>query len=559
MKKYTVLVVLLVAMHVALAQSGLQPAWQQHYNDTPPSNWYHLDEQQDGYRGMSVEKAYQKLLAGKKGRKVIVAVIDSGVDIEHEDLKANIWTNTGEIPNNGIDDDGNGYVDDVHGWNFIGGRDGQNVYHDTYEITRLYAAYKKRFENIDPATLTDKEKKLYNEYQSIKSEYEKAYEQARTTYRQFMTIYEPFQEAVLKLKDRLKVKELDVDMLTELEDDELEEERAIYLFVTQLRGISEEEMEEYKEYFEGRYKYGYNTDFDPRHIVGDNYEDWNDRYYGNPDVKGPDATHGTHVAGIIAAVRNNGIGMDGIADNVLIMPIRAVPDGDERDKDIANAIYYAVDNGAHIINMSFGKAYSPHKEWVDAAVRYAVSKGVLLVHAAGNDGKDTDVEPNFPTKFYGTVRDPKQQATSWLEVGASSWQEAEVEFVAPFSNYGKKTVDVFAPGVAIYSTVPGNTYKYLQGTSMASPAVAGVAALIMSYYPELTAEQVKDIIMQSVVTYNGKRVNKPGAQDASIAFEALSISGGIVNAYKALELAEKMSQGKSKTKSKKVRTRKSKK
>lgn len=537
----------------AQAQSAYPPmkAAVQIKQDEPPRNWFNLDNAQDNVKGMSVERAYAELLKGKKGRTVIVAVIDSGVDIEHEDLQGHIWTNEDEIPGNGIDDDKNGYIDDVHGWNFIGGKNGENVHQDTYELTRLYAAYSKRFKDIDPATLKGKDKKDYDDYLKIKQAYKEAYAEAEEGYRRFMSIYEPFSEACKRLKKRLKVAELTPEVLNQLEEGELSEEKGVYLYITQIRGLSEEDLEEYKDYFESRVKYGYNADFDPRAIVGDNPEDINDRYYGNNDVKGPDATHGTHVAGIIAAVRGNGIGMDGVADNVLIMPVRVVPDGDERDKDVALGIRYAVDNGAHIINMSFGKAYSPHKEWVDEAIRYAESKGVLLVHAAGNDGKNTDVEPNFPSKFFGNERNEKQQAQAWLEVGASSWSNDTKQFVASFSNYGNKTVDVFAPGVAIYSTVPNNEYKSLQGTSMASPAAAGVAALIMSYYPELTAQQVKDIIMQSVVKYEGVEVNKPGSLDEMIPFDKLCISDGIVNAYKAIQLAEEMSRGKSKKKSKK--------
>jgi subtilisin family serine protease len=549
-KGITTLGISLLLAAAAQAQSAYPPmkAAAQIKQEEPPKNWFNLDNEQDGVKGMSVERAYAELLKGKKGRTVIVAVIDSGVDIEHEDLQGHIWTNEDEIPGNGIDDDKNGYIDDVHGWNFIGGKDGKNVYHDTYELTRLYAAYNKRFKEVDPATLSGKDKEDYDHYLEIKKAYEQAYAEAKQRYQQFMSIYEPFADACKKLKERLKVEELTPEVLNELEEDELQEEKATYLYLTQMRGLSEADMEEYKSYFEGLMKYGYNPDFNPRTIVGDNPEDINDRFYGNADVEGPDATHGTHVAGIIAAVRGNGIGMDGVADNVLIMPVRVVPDGDERDKDVALGIRYAVDNGAHIINMSFGKAYSPHKEWVDEAIRYAESKGVLLVHAAGNDGKNTDVEPNFPTKFFGNERNDDQQAQAWLEVGASSWANDPKEFVASFSNYGDKTVDVFAPGVAIYSTVPNNQYEDLQGTSMASPATAGVAALIMSYYPELTARQVKDIIMQSVVKYEGMEVNKPGSRNDMIPFDELCISDGIVNAYKAVQLAEEMTQGKSKKK-----------
>ncbi|MFN3316269.1 MAG: S8 family serine peptidase, partial [Raineya sp.] len=287
-------------------------------------------------------------------------------------------------------------------------------------------------------------------------------------------------------------------------------------------------------------EYGYNEKFDPRKIVGDNPKKLREKGYGNNDVKGPDAFHGTHVAGIIAANRDNNLGIKGVANNVLIMPIRAVPDGDERDKDIANAIYYAVDNGAHIINMSFGKAYSPNKAFVDEAVKYAEAKGVLLVHAAGNDAKNLEVEANFPNRTYA---DNGKEATNWLEIGASSWHNSDSKFVANFSNYGKSKVDVFAPGVDIYSTVPDkNTYKHASGTSMAAPATSGVAALLMSYYPTLTAVQVKEILMKSSIKYS-QNINKPGEKDnTDTKLSDLCITGGIINAYEAVKMAEEMTK-----------------
>src|SRR5690606_39042630 len=278
-------------------------------------------------------------------------------------------------------------------------------------------------------------------------------------------------------------------------------------------------------------EYGYNTEFNSRAIVGDNPDDLYEKGYGNNDVEGPDPRHGTHVAGIIAADRDNNLGVKGIADNVRIMSVRAVPNGDERDKDVANAIIYATDNGAHIINMSFGKAFSPGKEAVDKAVKYAESKGVLLIHAAGNDGDDLDKESNFPNKTFAAGG----QSKSWLEIGASSWG-ADENMVGSFSNYGKKSVDLFAPGVQIYSTTPDDTYEHLQGTSMAAPATSGVAAILMSYFPHLTAEQVKDILRQSTRKFDGLQVTKPGSKDA-VPFEQLSSSGGMINAYEAVKLA----------------------
>ncbi|MEQ8424159.1 MAG: S8 family serine peptidase, partial [Cyclobacteriaceae bacterium] len=298
------------------------------------------------------------------------------------------------------------------------------------------------------------------------------------------------------------------------------------------------QLKEAAHHFEQVIKYGYNEDFDPRSIIGDNYDDPYEKGYGNNDVKGPDSRHGTHVAGIIAANRKNDIGIKGIADNVKIMSVRAVPNGDERDKDVANAILYAVDNGAQIINMSFGKSTSPRKEVVDKAVKYAEQKGVLLIHAAGNDSDDIDVEKNYPTRYYADGAEAK----NWIEVGASSWG-ANKDFVGSFSNYGKKSVDVFAPGVEIYSTTPENTYENLDGTSMASPVTAGVAALIMSYYPEFSALEVKDILKQSTRKFDNLTITKPGGSD-EIKFSDMSSTGGLINLYQALKLAEERKAGK---------------
>jgi cell wall-associated protease len=317
----------------------------------------------------------------------------------------------------------------------------------------------------------------------------------------------------------------------------LEEQPMINSF-DQINNSVREEYSAPREELESKFLYQLNTDYDSRKIVGDHYEDVSEKYYGNNDVKGPDAMHGTHVAGIIAAVRGNGIGMDGIANNAKIMALRVVPDGDERDKDIANAIHYAVDNGARVINMSFGKGESPYKKAVDEAVLYAEKHDVLLVHAAGNAADDNDVTPSFPVSLLDRkglfVR---KKAKNWLEIGALSFSTDE-DMIASFSNYGKKNVDIFSPGVRIYATVPDNKYEFLDGTSMASPVMAGVAALIRSYYPKLSVKQVKQAVMENGSTIAIK-VIKPGTEQR-VPLSELCKSGSYVNAYKAIEAASKM-------------------
>ncbi|MCS6820599.1 MAG: S8 family peptidase [Microscillaceae bacterium] len=521
--------------------------------EKPPANWFNLDEQQDGIRGVSTERAYRELLKDKQPKRVvIVGVIDSGVDIQHEDLQTKLWKNTKEKAGNKKDDDKNGYIDDIDGWNFIGGKDGRNIKQDNLEVTREYVRLSKLYKDKKESDFSGKKLEEYKYYLKVKEDFESKLKEAKQNLFGFKFFYMEYTSNVKILKKYLNkpetafLTEQEVKAIGDSVSSEIKEARNQFLNVAQL-GLDEEGMKEYMEYLENKVKYSYNPDFDPRkEIVGDDYDNLKEKGYGNNDVIGTDAKHGTHVAGIIASNRDNEIGIKGVANSVLIMPIRAVPDGDERDKDIANAIRYAVDNGANIINMSFGKGYSPHKAIVDEAVKYAESKNVLLVHAAGNEALNLDESPNFPNRRYANST---QQAENWIEVGASSWGN-EDNFVGSFSNYGKTTVDVFAPGVDIYSTIPNQKYKNESGTSMAAPVTSGVAALIMAYYPEFSAKEVKEIILKSAVRYPNKKINKPKEGEAKnkeyTTLDQLCITGGIVNAYEALKLAEQMSKNKKK-------------
>ncbi len=510
-----------------------------------PDNWFTLDKATDNVQGTSSDKALALLKAkGRTGRPIIVAVLDSGVDVLHEDLKDIIWVNPGEIPGNGIDDDGNGYVDDIHGWNFLGGPDGQNVHHETLEITREYVRLSKKFEGTNPKNLYGEAKKEYEYYLKIKEGYEEARQKAEAMREQVAAQFARVEKAfalISKALGKNSFTEEDLGTLNAEGDKDLEEAIALAKRVLP-RGLTPDNIAQQKEEAAGdQLRYNLNPDYNPRHLVGDDPNDLRNRFYGNNDYKGPDAAHGTHVAGIIAAIRNNGIGINGIADNVRIMTVRCVPDGDERDKDVANAIRYAVDNGASIINMSFGKGYSPDKKYVDEAVQYAAERDVLLVHAAGNDAENNDTRPNFPNPNYvvpvrkGLFKKEKV-APNWLEVGALSWASGERR-VAGFSNYGKQNVHLFAPGHQLKSTVPDNGYATFSGTSMASPSAAGVAAIIRSYFPELSARQVRDILLQSVEKQEGE-VYRPGSTQ-KVKFSDLCSSGGVVNAVNAVALAEK--------------------
>lgn len=506
-----------------------------------PKNWFNLDASEDGVMGVSTERVYRELLKGKKSKTVIVAVIDSGVDEEHEDLKGVMWVNEDEIPGNGKDDDNNGYIDDVHGWNFIGGPNGENVNKDTYEVTRLYGKLKKKYEDADRSSLSKKEKAEYDKYIEVKKAWKKEYDEFNDNYAQIKFVYDMYKGSLKVLQDHLKKEDITDEEFAAIksEDEEVVNAKGFFENIMQNAGLTFTELgkslEDYVGYLKGGLEYSFNPDFNPRTIVGDDYSNPNDRFYGNNDVTGPDASHGTHVAGIIAATRGNEIGIDGVADNVRIMAIRAVPDGDERDKDVANAIRYAVDNGATVINMSFGKAFPWDKKAVDDAVKYAYKNDVLLVHAAGNDAKETNNRKNYPSPYRLNKKKPMK---NWLEVGALHWKENEV---ANFSNYGNDMVDLFAPGVDVYSTMPNQEYASMSGTSMASPVVAGVAALIRSYYPDLKAKEVKEILMESVVV-DTDDYNKPGSKE-KVKLSDLSRTGGVVNAKKAVELAATKSKG----------------
>jgi cell wall-associated protease len=488
-------------------------------SDTDLKRWSHLDLVKDTIPGMSVDKAYAELLKDKKGVKVIVGIVDSGVDIDHEDLKSVVWTNSKEIVGNGIDDDKNGFVDDIHGWNFLGDSGFENL-----EMTRI-------LKKADDGSVI---------YKNAKGDYEKKYNEALEGKQQvdFLINTNKTIQTYLK-KDDYTLEELNAIVST---DEVLNKSKMIMTRVIGQSGPRfSADIEEYRKYIYDQLNYNLNKDFNGRKTVGDNPDDLNDTKYGNNVVYGPDkeeALHGTHVAGIVAQVRNNNIGGDGVANNVEIMAVRAVPNGDEYDKDIALAIRYAVDNGAKVINGSFGKSYSPHKQWVFDAIKYAEKKDVLFVHAAGNDGSDIDLEKNI--NYPNDSEDNKIEFTkNVLTVGALNNAYGEA-VVAPFSNYGKTNVDVYAPGMEIYAAVPNNKYKYEQGTSMASPNAAGVAALIRSYYPKLSAAQVKQIMMDSGTPLPAT-VELGESQEKKSNTET-SKSGKMVNAYNALILAERMSK-----------------
>jgi len=512
----------------------------------PPRNWQLMDFEKDSIRGLSVEKAYEKLLKKKKSKKVIVAVIDDGFNENHPALKGLLWTNAKEIPNNGKDDDKNGYVDDRHGWNFIG--ESQN---ETAEVIREYIVLRRKFEptadTLDPQysywrrVKTESENKLFG-YKRYINRFESVVK-SLDILQQFWSKQLAKDSVYYREISHLKLpKETDTTIVKQQREtiDFLKRGDTIWLNKLTLNALANNFtktiLEPNRGYLSTATAMIDNNDIGYFRKVspGDSPENNDFTFYGNANITAK-TVHGTACAGIIAAWRK-GDQTFGITNQIQIMPIKIlVPNviGDERDKDVANAIRYAVDNGAKIINMSFGKSYSGQQQLVDEAVRYAANKGVLLVTAAGNEATNIDHKEDFPTANFidGT------KATNLLKIGASTY---DGRIIWPYSNYGKNTVDFFAPGDAIY--VPGLEASYYinSGSSFAAPMVSGIAALIWSYYPKLTLQQVRECLESSAKPMTDL-VLRPRT-DEQVPFESLSKTGGIVNAYEALLIAEKLSK-----------------
>jgi cell wall-associated protease len=495
-------------------------------------DWY------NGKNGMQTEQAY-KLLKKRKSQTVVVAIIDSGMDIEHEDLKGKIWINEKEVPGNGIDDDGNGYIDDVYGWNFLGNEKVENQNYARLEKTRILAQLSKKYADVEEADVKDADKKEYDLYKQVRDEVaadRAEYEPYLGQMDMLAGLIEQVPTMVAAQLGKEKYTEKDLNKWKPTDPQGMQMKQ-LALAISSGK-LTKDVLEKQKKQIDQMLNYNLNVDYDDRSLIGDNPNDMKDRKYGNNDVEGPDALHGTHVGGIVGSIRGNKLGGDGVAENVKLMSLRAVPNGDEFDKDIALAVRYAVDNGAQVINMSFGKSYSPLAKDVYEAFEYADSKGVLLVHAAGNDAKDIDVEPNFPTYKYDFQ---DKRLNHYLTIGASTRfatvkKQANGNLAAAFSNYGQTGVDVFAPGFEIYNAVPQSEYMLLQGTSMAAPMVSGAAALLKSYFPKLSMKEIKDILLTTATSYKGSQQTKPGEQ-TPVDFGTLSVTGGVINLPAAVKAA----------------------
>ena len=535
MKKVLIAAAFLASFSFAFAQDKMQ--------DNDLKTWYHKDFSTTNVYGVNTDNAYKFLESkGLKPRTIVVGVLDSGVEVDHPGLINNMWKNPNEIPNNGIDDDKNGYVDDIYGWNFIGGKTA-DVDADNLEVTRMVKKYQPIFEGTDSAKNKANQAKMPEEY-AMYQKSKKLFDEKGSEAKQYYHYFSGFNNAIPSIVKTLNGKTLTKANLAAIKPASQEDSRNLQILNSLVQdagnvGKTPKEVEELlRKEIEGALKHyesqatkHYNLDFDPRaEIVGDNYDNYNEKHYGNNHYEGPDASHGTHVSGIIAGLPHGNEAQYGVAHKVAkIMTVRAVPDGDERDKDVANAIRYAVDNGAKILNMSFGKAVSPGKKHVWEAMKYAEKKGVLLVKAAGNDNQNIGENEYFPTNFM-KQSDEKPFVSNMIVVGASTNNSQNLR--ARFSNYNGKMVDVFAPGQEIYSTVPDAKYEYLQGTSMASPVVAGAAAVLWAYMPSLTPQQIKEALVKTV---NKSTVN--ANVDSSANFDQISVAGGVIDLYKAAQYA----------------------
>jgi cell wall-associated protease len=523
--------------------------------------WYQKDKILDGVPGISLDKWYnQKKRKPKKS--IVVAIIDTQIDKNHEDLQGQIWINSNEIPNNNLDDDQNGYIDDVNGWSFTGTKSGGYVVWSNYEYVRILRDWKPLFEGKKENQISTEELANFKEYQRALKMFdtkEKFYKNWQNSLNYSISLF-PIAKDSLKqyfpkedytyqqLDSMYKKHKINDKTYRQRRDDNDKDLGALIDFMMAKFEVNQKTIEDIKNMkiqLDSVISKNLNIDYNDRLLIGDNPKIL-EKGYGNNNVSNnkaghrPIQDHCTKMAGIIGGNRENKKGIKGILQNVKIMPLNISPSGDENDKDIAMAVYYAVDNGAKVINMSLGKEFSLHKEWVFDAFKYAEDHDVLIVHSAGNDSSDMDKNPEYPSdnSFDGS----NEICNNFINVGSIT-HKLDSTFVSGFSNYGKQNVDLFAPGQEIYTTSAGNSYKSDSGTSMATPMVSGTAALIWSYYPNLTASEIKQIILDSGTTYN-LEVIVPGTEDKKVPFSDLSKSGKVLNVYNAMQLAEKVRKNK---------------
>ncbi len=499
--------------------------------------WHQKDLELDSIPGTGLDRVYNELLKDRNGVEVVVAVLDTKVDIFHEDLNERIWINEDEIPGNGIDDDQNGYVDDVNGWNFLGNKKGEDILYQHPEYIRYVRKYNKEFSDKKIRDIPLEQLDVYIKYLEAKKKLEFEYEEAMVKKSSFDSIYDLYHEGKLLFKKYLNDSIITKDRLMKLEtiNPSLKKYTSFFIDFIWEYGLDDSNMEWNKSYFQNRVIRDLNIEYNDRALLNENESDILDKDYGNPIVYGEvNFEHSIGVCGILAATRDNEIGLDGFSNNIKIMPVVMVSEGDEHDKDVALAIRYAVDNGAHIINMSWGKYLSLNENWVIEAIKYAWKNDVLIVSSAGNDSKNIDNDPYYPTDYF----DGEEYINTFISVGGTT-RHFDQRLIATFSNYGKRNVDIFAPADEIYTTNTSNSYKFSKGTSYSSPIVAGTAALIKSYYPEFSSQEIKTIILEAGTPVNFEiELLLEENLTKMVPFSEVSKTGKIINTFNAMIVAD---------------------
>jgi subtilisin family serine protease len=512
-----------------------------HLSNHELKNWHHKDYENDTIPGISLDKLYKsKLLDGRKANEIIVAVIDTKLDIDHFDLKGQIWENKDEIADNGIDDDKNGFIDDKNGWNFLGNSNGEYLKYQSSETVRIIRKYQKKFELKDSATINKHELPKYTLFLRAKTAHKNSIKELKSSIRYFeewITKYPLAIKAIQSITEKEDFSIRDLDNILNSSKDSIINSYANLLKSAKQKDRTVELYKHYIEWYKNMLATTFNLNYNERDLIGDDSNDIKDSIYGNNIVSGKvPFNHSIVVSGVIGANRTNNLGAIGFSKNIKIMPIVMVASGAEHDKDIALAIRYAVNNGAKIINMSWGKKFSLNQKWILEAMKYAESKNVFIVHAAGNDGVNTDNNTYFPNDYLEDI----EFVDNFIVVGASTYK-LDKNLIAGFSNYGKKTVDVFAPGVKIYTTKENNSFVFSRGTSLAAPMVSGLAGLLWSFFPKLSTSELKKIIMESGTSFDiPVTVTSENNTKKEIYFTQLSKSGKIINAYNAFLMASEI-------------------
>jgi cell wall-associated protease len=504
--------------------------------------WYYFDLSSDSIPGISLERAKQEQLINKKGKKVLLALIDGDIDTQHEMIKDYLWKNEYEIPNNGLDDDLNGYIDDLNGWNFWGNRNTADINDKSqYEYVRIINKLDPYFKNKSIDNISSDSLAMFQMYLKAKKRYQKEYDTQIVEMRSFISeleeAYYHQKDTILKVYPDLTFQ---IDSIKKIKSDNkrintIKDNLIYYLNVDIENGI--EGLKRRLSFDENCYL---NFDFKDRFIVNDDVNDLFDVNYGNPKINYPNhfGNHGTSVLSQITSIFK-------FVDNknLKIMTLLTAVYGNEHDKDIALAIKYAVNNGAQIIVFTMSKEFSSHNEWVKEAIEYAASKDVLIIKAAGNYGYNLSLNDYYPND---KNTDETEFVNNFINVGAST-KNLNKNLIADFSCYSDKEVDIMAPGSEITIAIQNNQYEISDGTSFAAPIVAGIAALLKSYYPDLKAHEIKEILMESGTVIDLEvEIKDEQGNPKKVPFSSLSKSGKIVNAYQALVLAQRYQKNKKK-------------